>query len=69
MTDRIHGVVVVLDKDIRIDDAEASVLVAIRQIKGVVAVRPLTADVTNNIIRARLRAELVPKLLKIFEED
>jgi len=68
MTDRIHGVLVVLENDVRIDDAEVGVLVALRQIKGVVSVRPLTADLTSNIVRARLRAELVPKLLKVLED-
>jgi len=43
MTDRHAGYLVVLDRDIREDDAEEGVLNAIRMIKGVVSVEPVIA--------------------------
>jgi hypothetical protein len=53
MTDRHAGYVVTLAKDIRDDDAEESVLVAIRMIKGVVSVKPVVADIGMHITRER----------------
>ena len=44
MTDRHSGYLVVLAADVREDDAEEGVLNAIRMIKGVASVEPVTAD-------------------------
>lgn len=44
MTDRHAGYIVTLAQDIREDDAEESVLIALRMVKGVADVRPVPAD-------------------------
>jgi hypothetical protein len=44
MTDRHAGYIVVLEKDIREDDAEETILAALRMIKGVQSVQPIVAD-------------------------
>ncbi len=46
MTDRYAGFVVVLDEDVREDDAQATIN-AIRQIKGVLGVEPVGADINQ----------------------
>lgn len=43
MTDRYHALTVVLDTDIRSDDA-AQIIDAIRQVRGVLTVDPIVAD-------------------------
>jgi hypothetical protein len=53
MTDRHAGYLVVLSEDIREDDAEESVLAALRMIKGVCAVTPVSADYEQVIARER----------------
>jgi hypothetical protein len=68
MTDKIHGVVVVLENDIKIDAAEAGILLALRQLRGVIDVRPITVDFTNQIIRSQVRNELLTKLLKLLTD-
>ena len=49
MTDRHSGYVVVLNRDIREDDAEA-VINAIRMVKGVLSVEPVEGDVSGKLI-------------------
>lgn len=44
MTDRHSGYIVILDRDIREDDAEESVIAALRMIRGVADVKPILAD-------------------------
>lgn len=58
MTDRYSGFVVTLSRDIREDDAEATIA-AIRQIKGVVDVKPVISDASSMIESQRMRLELV----------
>ena len=53
MTDRHAGYIVVLAEDIRADDAEESVLNALRMIKGVASVTPVIADYDQVIARER----------------
>lgn len=43
MTDRHAGYIVVLDKDIREDDAEAT-LTALRRVRGVISIEPIIVD-------------------------
>jgi hypothetical protein len=57
MTDRHAGYLVVLADDIRDDDAEESVLVALRMIKGVAAVTPVLASYEQVIARTRRDGE------------
>lgn len=52
MTTRHQGYVVVLDTDLREDDAEQT-LTALRMVRGVLSVEPIEADGTDIIARAR----------------
>lgn len=61
MTDRHRGYVVVLENDIREDDAEA-VINAMRMIKGVLTVKPIIADAASMIERERVKVEYNLKL-------
>ena len=44
MTDRHTAYLVTLDEPIREDDAEDSILVALRQIKGIARIKPVTSE-------------------------
>lgn len=65
MTDRIKGLIVVLDKDYRDDDVKAIVDV-IRMVKGVVAVRKSVTDAEDWMNRTRVKHELLDKLVSIL---
>ena len=56
MTDRLKGVFVTFDKDIRVDDAE-QIINAIRMIKHVVGVQPLVSNHEDDMARARVDQE------------
>jgi hypothetical protein len=66
MTDRINAVVVVLDKDIRIDDAETGIISAIRHLRGVIDVRPVTANIETAIAESRVRSEMTEKIWRVL---
>jgi hypothetical protein len=68
VTDRIKGFVVTLEKDLRDDDAEAT-LTALRQIKGVLAVEPQLADIEDQLNRTRVRYELGKKILELIRSS
>lgn len=55
MTDRHAAYIVTLSEDIREDDAEESILVAIRMIKGVASVKPVLSDQVDQQIAAERR--------------
>lgn len=65
MTDRYNALTVVLDRDIRDDDAEC-ILNAIRMIKGVRSVTGNVADVESHIAEQRVRHELGQKLMGVL---
>lgn len=65
MTDRYNALVVILDHDIRSDDAEA-VINAIKQIRGVLNVKPNVADIESSIATERVMAELTKKLWEVL---
>jgi hypothetical protein len=67
MTDRIHSFLVVLNKDLRTDDAEAT-LNALKQIKGVVDVKPVISDFDSVMAYSRAKSELVAKILSTLKE-
>lgn len=50
MTDRFHAFTVVLDRDIREDDAEP-IVAAIKMIKGVQSVEPHVVDLEDHSAR------------------
>jgi hypothetical protein len=67
MTDRFHSLVVVLEKDIREDDAQA-IIDAIKMVKGVLTVDGLVADPTSMMAYARARSDLQHKLFTALQE-
>jgi hypothetical protein len=65
MTDRLKGVLVTFDGDIRDDDAEALVN-AIRCMRRVSDVSPILTDYEDHMARARVRDELWQKVRDAF---
>lgn len=65
VTNRISAFVVVLDEDLREDDAQATIA-ALHQIKGVLSVQPHVADVASVVATARVRSELWRKLYEVL---
>ena len=65
MTDRYNALTVVLEKDIRDDDAEA-LLAAIRQLRGVLSVSGNVADMGDHIAQERARRDLGEKLWRVL---
>lgn len=68
MTDRLKGFVVTLDEDIREDDAE-DILNAIRMVKHVQSVEPITANFEDRMNRSRVRHHLLDKILDVIREE
>lgn len=62
MTDRINAVTVVLETDIRDDDAE-NLMAAMRQLRGVLTVTPNVADLTAHLAEERARHEIGMKVI------
>ena len=65
MTDRIHSITLVLDKNIRIDDAE-SLIAALGLFGGVIEVIPNVACIEDAVAESRVRQELGLKLWAIL---
>ena len=68
MTDRIKGLMVTLDRDIRDDDAE-SIISAILMIRGVGSVATSVTNPTDHMNRERIRLEMYDKFYEIFRQD
>lgn len=67
MTDRLHGFIIHLEKDIREDAAQAT-LEAILHIKGVIDITPVVVDHNTIMARSRAKHEIVEKLLALVKE-
>lgn len=65
MTDRYNALTVILESDMRDDDAE-SLLAAIRQLRGVASVQPHVADYVAAMAEERARRELGQKILHVI---
>jgi hypothetical protein len=68
MTDRHNGYFVVLEQDIRLDDAKATIA-AIKQIKGVLSVAPNVAGFDEHIAEMRVRTELGDQIMRVLHPD
>lgn len=66
MTDKLKGVHVAFEKDIREDDAE-TIINAIRMIKGVAEVKENVADAGDWMNREHVKHEIKGKLLDLYE--
>jgi len=62
MSDHHSGYIVVLEQDLK-DDAAQPVLNALRQIKGVLSVTPVVADVMGGVAEMRAESRIKRKLL------
>lgn len=67
MTDRYHAIAVVLDRDIRDDDAEF-ILNAIRMIKGVSMVTGNIVDIDTYSARSKERIAVIEKLQEFIQQ-
>lgn len=65
MTDRIHALTVILERDLRDDDTEP-LIVAIKQIRGVLDVTMHVTDVNSATAEFRARRELGEKIIKMI---
>ena len=68
MTTRHAAYIVILDEDIRDDDAEESVLPALRMIKFVASVEPVPASYEHAIARSRRDRSWQEALLKLAHD-
>ena len=66
MTNRIKGLVVVFNNDIREDDAEELINV-IKLLKGVIKVEPSIVNHEDFINRQRIKNEYKEKIWEVFE--
>lgn len=67
MTDRVNAFIVILEKDIR-EDNEATIN-AIRQIRGVLDVKPHIANIDESIAESRVRVDLMNKLFQLLRDE
>ncbi len=68
MTDRYNGFFVTLEADVRSDDAEP-ILNAIRQIRGVLDVRPNVRSIEQYVVEQRVRREFEIKIIEALREN
>lgn len=66
MTDRYNHITVVLEKEMREDDAE-TVLKAISMIKGVLIVTPNVANPRDHMIKEQAKHELLSKIYGLLK--
>lgn len=67
MTTRHRGYVVVLERDIREDDAEA-VINALKMVRGVIDVKPVESNIDAEISGVRARTEVRQKIYNVLKE-
>lgn len=68
MTDRVHALTVVLDRDIREDDVEP-LMEAILMLRHVYRVKPRVVEAADEFARDRARAELRGKFHDFMREN
>ena len=64
MTDRYHSITVVLEKDVREDDARA-LIDAIKQMRCVLTVRGVVSNIESMMAEERARHEIGKQLIDI----
>lgn len=68
MTDRVHSLIVVFDKDFREDDAEALVD-AIQMLRGVIQVRPIVGTPEHYAAREQAKADLRSQIFGVLRHE
>lgn len=66
MTDRYNALTVVLEKNMRSDDAQ-QLIEAILLLRGVLSVVPNVADLNSAVADRRARSELLEKLIQMLD--
>jgi len=69
MTDRLSGCTVVFEQDIRIDDAQDSVMQAIQQIRGVATVVPVIREGGDFLMQQRENLDIRRRLGAFVESN
>lgn len=67
MSNRINGFIVVLDKNYKDEDVEATIS-AIKQIKGVIAVKPNIVTSNESISKYQTKIEIVNKIYDFAQQ-
>lgn len=67
MTDRHRGYVVVLEQNVRSDDAQ-EIINALKMVKGVLTVKPIINDANDEINEARAKYEVRTKVYLALKE-
>ena len=67
MTTRYSALTVILDRDIREDDAEP-LMAAIRMLKGVIRVEGYVADLDERIAECRIKSELRQQIYELLHD-
>ena len=68
MTDRLNALTVVLEHDLRDDDAEP-LIAAIRQLRGVLSVSGNVSDLSDYIAQERARHDIGERLWQSLKVD
>lgn len=68
MTDRLKGVLVTFEEDVREDDAK-HIINAIKMIRRVLTVKPVPSNIDQSIAEDRVRQEIHKKLFKMVYPD
>ena len=68
MTARINSFTVILEKDMREDDAEA-LKSALSMMKGVISVQENVSDILGAVSKARAREDIINKLIEVITES
>ncbi len=67
MTDRVAAFVVTLERDIRADDV-VLIANALRQVRGVLSVAPVVANIETHVAEQRARGDVVERLYALIKE-
>jgi hypothetical protein len=67
MSDRYNYLTVILEQDLKDEDAEP-LIEAIKQFRGVLSVTPNVSDMTALLAEERVRNELAGKLWRVLHE-
>jgi len=68
MTDRLNGVTITFEKDIRDDDAEA-ILDAMKMIRGVAHVEPNIVTIDDWMSRRQVKSDIRDKLYDFINKE
>ena len=68
MTDRLNALTIVLEKNIREDDAQA-LINAISMLRGVLSVDVNVADINAHVAEKRVRREVLDNLIKLANSE